>query len=148
MKKNYTRLPLDQTNPAFTGETTTWLPLLNVRVGFNHKQTPRIPAIVDSGSQCCLFRAGLAEYLGIDLKKGIEGTMGGLSHGMREPVFYHHVKLYVESDWVIDITAGFIKKLSVAGILGRNGFFDNFKVGFDQSLTPPIVEIERIEKPQ
>ncbi len=74
--------------------------------------------------------------------------MGGLSHGMREPVFYHQVKLYVESDWVIDITAGFIKKLSVAGILGRNGFFDNFKVGFDQSLTPPIVEIERIEKPQ
>jgi len=79
VKKNYTRLPLDQTNPAFTRETTTWLPLLNVRVGFNHKQTPRIPAIVDSGSQCCLFRAGLAEYLGIDVKKGIEGTMGGLS---------------------------------------------------------------------
>jgi hypothetical protein len=139
---------LDQPNPAFKGETTTWLPLLNVRVGINHKQTPRIPAVADSGSQCCLFRADLAEYLGIDLKRGIEGTMGGLSHGMREPVFYHKVKLYVESDWIIDVTAGFIKKLSVAGILGRNGFFDNFKVKFDQSMTPPIVEIEKIEKLQ
>jgi hypothetical protein len=148
VKKNYTRLPLDRPNPAFKGEMTTWLPLLNVRVGFNHKQTPRIPAIVDSGSQCCLSKADLAEYLGIDLKGGLEGTMGGLSHGMREPVYYHDVKLYVESDWVIDITAGFIKKLSVAGLLGRNGFFDNFKVRFDQSMTPSILEIEKIEKPQ
>lgn len=148
MKKNYTRLPLDQPNPAFKGEITIWLPLLNVRVGSNHKQTPRIPAVVDSGSHCCIFRADLAEYLGLDLKKGIEGTMGGVSQGMKEPVYYHRVKLYVESDWVLDIMAGFIKKLSVAGILGRNGFFDNFKVKFDQSLTPHILEIERIEKLQ
>jgi hypothetical protein len=148
VKKNYTRLPLDRPNPAFKGEMTAWLPLLSVRVGFNHKQTPRIPAVVDSGSQCCLFKADLAEYLGMDLKSGIEGSMGGLSHGMREPVYYHTVKLYVESDWVIDITAGFIKKLSVAGLLGRNGFFDNFKVRFDQSLIPPILEIEKIDKLQ
>ena len=74
--------------------------------------------------------------------------MGGLSHGMREPVYYHEVKLYIESDWVIDITAGFIKRLSIAGILGRNGFFDNFKVKFDQSMTPSVLEIERIDKLQ
>jgi len=74
--------------------------------------------------------------------------MGGLSHGMKEPVFYHKIKLYIESDWIIDVTAGFIKKLSVAAILGRNGFFDNFKVQFDQSNTPPFMEIERIEEPQ
>ena len=93
-------------------------------------------------------KADVGEYLGIDIKKGIADTIGGLSQGMAEPVFYHKVNLYVESDWVVDITAGFVKKLSVAGILGRNGFFDNFKVRFDQSMHPPIVEIERIEKMQ
>jgi hypothetical protein len=67
---------------------------------------------------------------------------------MNEPVFYHKLRLYVESNWVIDITAGFVKKLSVAGILGRNGFFDNFKVRFDHSSHPPIFELERIEKIQ
>ena len=148
MKKSYIRLPLDQPNPASKNETSTWLPLLRVRVGWNHKQTPRIPAIVDSGSQCCLFRADVAEYLGIDLKQGVEGTMGGISHGMKESVFYHRVQLYVESDWVIDVTAGFIKRLSVAGILGRNGFFDNFRVLFDQSTTPPALDIERINQIQ
>jgi hypothetical protein len=148
VKKNYTRVPLDQPNPAFKNETATWLPLLNVRVSWNHKQTPRIPAVVDSGSQCCLFRADIGEYLGIDVKNGIEDVIGGLSQGMREPVFYHKVKLYIESDWIIDVTAGFVKKLSVAGILGRNGFFDNFRARFDHSGVPPIVEIERIEKIQ
>jgi hypothetical protein len=90
----------------------------------------------------------VGEYLGIDVKKGIEDTIGGLSQGMREPVYYHKVRLFVEADWIIDITAGFIKKLTVAGILGRNGFFDNFRVRFDHSQHPPIFEIERIDKVQ
>ncbi len=119
MKKSYTRVPIDQPNPAFKNETATWLPLLNVRVGYNHKQTPRIPAVIDSGSHCCLFRADIGEYLGINIREGIESTMGGLSQRMREPVYYHKIRLYVESDWIIDITAGFIKKLSVAWNPGK-----------------------------
>ena len=74
--------------------------------------------------------------------------IGGLSHGMKEPVFYHKVRLYIEADWIIDVTAGFIKKLSVAAILGRNGFFDSFKVSFDHSYNPPVFDIDRIEKLQ
>ena len=37
-----------------------------------------------------------------------------------EPVFFHRVKIYIELDWIIEVTAGFCKKLAVAGILGRN----------------------------
>lgn len=148
MKKSYTRVPIDNPSPAFKGVTAMWLPLLSVRVSHNHKQTPRLPAIVDSGSQCCLFRADVAEYLNIDVKRGIEDTVGGLSQGMREPVYYHKIKLYIESDWIIDVTAGFVKKLSVAGILGRDGFFDNFRAKFDHSSNPPVLEVERIERIQ
>lgn len=146
MKKGYTRVPLDGASPAFKNETTVWLPLLNVRVGCNHKQTPRVPAVVDSGSQCCLFKTDVAEYLGIDVKKGIEDTIGGLSQGMREPVYYHKVRIYVESDWVVDVMAGFVKKLSVAGILGRNGFFENFKVRFDHSVHLQLLRLRESRK--
>jgi hypothetical protein len=148
VRKIYTRLPLENPNPAFKNETAVWVPLLQVRACWNHKQTPRIPAVVDSGSQCCLLRFDIGEYLGIDIKQGVEDMIGGLSHGMKEPVFYHKVRLYIEADWIIDVTAGFIKKLSVAAILGRNGFFDSFKVSFDHSYNPPVFDIDRIEKLQ
>jgi hypothetical protein len=148
VKKTYTKFPLDRPDPAFKNDTSVWVPTINVRLGWHHKETPRFHAIVDSGSQCCLFRTDLAEYLGIDVKKGIESTMHGLSQAMSEPVYYHKVKLNIESNWVIEIPVGFIKKLSVAGIVGRRGFFDNFRVRFDQSAMPPFIELERIERIQ
>ncbi len=148
LKKKYTRLPLDEPNPAFKNETGIWTPILTIRVGSNHKQTPRFPAIVDSGSPCCLFKADIADYLGISLTNGIEAKIGGISQGMSEPVYFHRIKIYIEIDWVIDVTAGFIKKLSVAGILGRNGFFDNFVVNFDHSSLPPVLEITKASKIQ
>ena len=144
MKKKYTGLPLDTPNSAFKNENTIWTPMLNVRVGWRHKQTPRFPAVVDSGSPYCLFKASVGGYLGIDVANGIESTIYGISHGMSEPVYFHRVRVFVEADWVIDVMAGFVKKLSVAGILGRNGFFDHFKVNFDHSAIPPIVEVEKI----
>jgi hypothetical protein len=74
VKKSYTRIPLDKPSMAFKNETALWIPLLNIRVGCNHKQTPRIPAVVDSGSMYCLFRADIGEFLGIDVKKRNRGN--------------------------------------------------------------------------
>lgn len=121
--------------------------MLNVRlgVGFN-KKTPVFPAVVDSGSPHCIFRADVASFLGINVTAGIESAMGGVIAGIQEPIYYHHVKIYVENNWIIDVLAGFMKKLSVTGILGRNGFFDNFTVTFDQTSIPSTVEINRIER--
>jgi hypothetical protein len=65
VKKNYTRVPVDQPNPIARHETAIWLPLLSIRVCWNHKQTPRIPVVLDSGSQYCLFRADIAGFLGL-----------------------------------------------------------------------------------
>jgi len=67
---------------------------------------------------------------------------------VREPIFFHKINLYAESDWVIPVRAGFMKKLHTHGILGRDGFFDNFHVHFDHSGSPPIVEIKKIDKVQ
>lgn len=148
MKKNYTRFPLDPPHPAFRKETAMWMPMLQVRVGHNHRQTPRMPVVVDSGSPYCYFQSSVGEYLGIEVENGIEDSVSGITRTTPEPAYFHKVQIYVESDWIINVMAGFVKKLSVTGILGRNGFFDNFQVRFDQSATPPLLEITRIERVQ
>ena len=148
MKKKYTRLPMDRPQPAFKNETGMWMPMISVRIGNGHKQSPRFPAVVDSGSPWCLFKADVATYLGIDYQKGIEDFMGGITQTAPEPVYFHKVKIYVEADWIIEVMAGFCKKLAVTGILGRNGFFDNFYVRFDHSTKPQEMEITKIEKIQ
>jgi hypothetical protein len=119
--------------------------MISVRVGWSHVQTPRFPAVVDSGSPYCMFRADVGEYLGMDVARGIQHVIGGIISDPTEPIYFHKVKIYVESDWVIEVMAGFVKKLSVTGILGRNGFFENFYVTLDHSKRPPELEIARIE---
>lgn len=119
-----------------------------VRLGnYKHFKSPRFPAVVDSGSPFCIFRAEFADLLELDLESGAESDVGGIIAGPKEPIYFHKVRVYVEIDWVIDVIAGFVKKLGTTGILGRSGFFDNFHVHFDHSNYPPSVEITRIEKP-
>jgi len=147
MRKPYTRFPLDKPHPALRNENAVWEPQLHVRVGsYKHVTSPRFPAVVDSGSPFCIFRAEFADLLGLDLKSGAESEIGGVVAGPKEPIWFHKVRLYVESNWIIDVIAGFARKLGTTGILGRAGFFDNFRVHFDHSTFPPVVEIARIEK--
>jgi len=45
---------------------------------------------------------------------------------------------------MIDIVAGFCPTLTLAAILGRHGFFDNFVITFSHEYDPPGMEISRI----
>ena len=125
-----------------------WQPMLTVRVEKAHVRTPRFPAVVDSGSPYCMFKVEVGNFIGIDVPSGIEDRVGGIIYGSVEPIYFHKVKIYIEMDWVIEVMAGFVKKLAVPGILGRSGFFDNFHVHFDHSTDPPEIGIKKIEKVQ
>jgi hypothetical protein len=94
-----------------------------------------------------MFKSDLADYLGIEWERGEKGETGGIIAGAREPIYFHKVTLFVEEHWSFPVRAGFVKKLSVPGILGRDGFFDHFLVQFDQSCKPPFVQLEKIERP-
>lgn len=118
--------------------------MLSIRVGSNDIQTPRMDAVVDSGAPCCLFRADIGDFLGIDVDSGVGGVVAGMS-AVQETVYFHKVNIAIESTWVINVMAGFIRKLTVPGILGRIGFFDHFHVGFDHSSQAPVLEVEPIE---
>jgi hypothetical protein len=139
----YKVLPLAQPNPIYPGQTYTWTPILNVNVLYDHKRSNRVEAVVDSGSPWCLFHADVGVDLGIDITKGIENRLGGVIGGAVGKMYFHKVKLCLPGT-IIEIMAGFSATLSVAGILGRSGFFDKYTITFDPCSTPPGFEMHRV----
>lgn len=109
----------------------------------NHARSNRIEAVVDSGSPWCLFHADVGLHIGVDITRGIKEALGGVVGGAVGEMYFHKVKLCLP-DTIIEVMAGFSPKLSVAGILGRSGFFDNYTITFDPCSTPPGMEIVRV----
>jgi len=109
-------------------------------------KTKYFQAVVDSGSDDCYFHADALKPFGITLTDGIESTLGGVGRNTAIPVYYHDVYILVGVDWKICVRAGFSNELSVAGILGRTGFFDHFRLLFDHTDVPPVLEIHKIER--
>ena len=121
------------------------MPFIRVRLG--RKRTPLITrvfeAIVDSGASDCIFPEAVAIALGIKVESGKKEQRNGI--GGSQDVWIHPVQLYVGAE-VVEINAAFAKSLPVAGILGRIGFFEHFRITFDPSTEPPGLELERIYK--
>lgn len=122
--------------------------MIPMRLGYKHANSPRIFAYVDSGSPYCLFKADLATLIGLDPAKNplFIDDLSGVVNGPKDLAYFHKVSVYLEAGHRVEVTAGFAKKLSTAGILGRSGFFDQFKVTFDHSGDPPHLEIEKLSK--
>jgi len=81
--------------------------------------------------------------MGIQLEKGAKGEMVGAARGSKFDVYYHAVNLWVGAG-MVKITVGFSTQVSMAALLGRRGFFENYIVTFDPSATPPGFEIQRV----
>jgi len=90
-----------------------------------------------------MFPEAIAAAVGIKLESGKRERRNGI--GGSQDVWIHPVQLYVGAD-IIDIHAAFAKTLPVAGLLGRFGFFEHFKITFDPSSDPPGLELERVYK--
>lgn len=109
----------------------------------NAPRTKRFEAIIDSGASRCMFHADIGRHLGLDIQSGDLEKTQGISGS--SDTWIHPVRLYVPGG-PIDIHAGFKENLPVAGLLGMNGFFENFVVTFIQPALS--CEIERIAKNQ
>jgi hypothetical protein len=100
-------------------------------------------ALVDSGASDCIFTADIAKAIGINMESGIKDSRTGLG-GLQE-VWIHPVILYI-GEHALNIKACFAQTLPVAGLLGRVGFFEHFKITFDPTSNPPGLELERVYK--
>jgi hypothetical protein len=143
----YKAIPLNE-SPAFPGLTVRWTPIIPVRIVDSRMQvrTKSVWAVVDTGSDNCLFHANLLAPFNIALESGIRADIGGIGKQTSISVYYHDIRLLIGVDWTLSIRAGFSREFSVAAILGRNGFFDSFRVTFDHTEEPPFMTVERIAR--
>ena len=89
-------------------------------------------ALIDSGADFCIFDAGIGEYLGLNVKSGIEVQFGGIQSLGGAKAYIH--KIAIEIGGVrFKSEVGFSYDISKNGygILGQKGFFDMFSVKFD-----------------
>ena len=89
--------------------------------------------LVDSGADLCIFDAEIGEALGLDISKGKKMEVFGVG-GKASFYYLHKVEIEV-GGWKHKIEAGFMSdvagRIMPYGIVGQNGFFENFIVRFD-----------------
>lgn len=107
----------------------------------NAPRSKRFDSIIDSGASQCIFHASIGRAIGLAVEKGEKV----FTNGVQGPalLYPHDLSLDVPGG-VINTRAGFSEELPIAGLLGMEGFFENFKVTFDP--TALRVELERIYK--
>jgi predicted aspartyl protease len=137
----YTIVPSEGTDPEVA------IPILDVQlatIGQFSRKTPLFPAFLDTGATYCLFHAEIGRSIQIPIERGTPGETV-CANGQSLAFFIHEVRLMFD-DYRADLSVGFSDDLPYAGLLGRIGFFDQFKVTFDQSLHPPEFEIVPIRR--
>lgn len=105
-------------------------PVIPIEVIYKNISVP-YEVLVDSGSDFCIFDAEIAVILGIDIYKGEENIVAGIT-GVRESYYVHPIQIKV-GGWVYKIKAGFLPNIADLGygVVGQRGFFDLFVVKFD-----------------
>ncbi|MEK7066047.1 MAG: aspartyl protease family protein, partial [Patescibacteria group bacterium] len=90
--------------------------------------------LVDSGADICLFHAEIGEAIGIDITKGEKREVFGV--GGKASIYYLHKVTLEVGGWEYKVEAGFLPTVGTRivpyGIVGQIGFFEFFKVIFDQ----------------
>ncbi len=113
-----------------------------VKIIHHHATSKRFEALIDTGTDYCIFDAMIGASIGIKIDNGAEGDLGGIIAGVQSKVYFHNVKLVVGTD-VVDIKAGFCWDVT-GNLLGQTGFFDNFAVSFLPAFEPPCFDVERV----
>lgn len=100
------------------------LPLIEVKLNHLHYL-----CLVDSGAEFCCFHGEIGERLGLKVEEGEEIKIRGIT-GDEATAYFHRIKVKIGGrDYEINI--GFSYELKTPfGILGREGFFNLFKVCF------------------
>ena len=121
-----------------------YYPLLRVSLSKRHGPKSRpFEAMVDSGSADCIFHSSVASAIGIKLESGRKEIRTGI--GGPQDVWIHPIQLWFSAN-MLSIEGAFTKELPFAGLLGRSGFFEHYRITFDPSAVPSEMELERIHR--
>ena len=128
MKFPYFKLPNQDPKKKFL--QLPWIPVaINAK---DHKKT--FLMLIDSGADNCIFDKDVADFLGINIVDGELIKTSGIGGGAK---VYYFDNIYINiGGEEVKTRCGFIDGNlvdgKIAGVLGRQGFFDHFKVCIDE----------------
>ena len=97
----------------------------------NRQKWFAIEAYVDSGAVYSVFTPAVASRIGLEFRSG-RRTLIQVGDGGLIPVFLHDLEVQVGQHRFL-APVGFSDRLGIRfGVLGRSGFFDRFRVCFDE----------------
>ena len=106
------------------------MPIITVAIEFKKKWFP-LEAYVDSGATYSVFTAQIADYIGLSYREGLRKYVQ-VGNGAFIPIYLHDLQIQVGKNR-ITVPIGFSEKLGINfNLIGRVGFFDYFKVCFDE----------------
>ena len=107
-----------------------FLPIVPIRI--KGAEWVKFRAYVDSGAGYSVFRAEMAEILGLELENGKEKDIT-VGDGFQIKVYQHKVKVDI-ADRKFTAIIGFSRQLGIGfNIIGRLDIFHKFKICFDES---------------
>lgn len=115
-------------------------PLIPLRIEFQRKHLNTL-ALVDSGASISLFKPEIAIQLGIEVEKGKEILLEGISGKIS--IYLHRVSFQVGEKRFV-ATVGFSEEYVASfNLIGRKDFFANFLITFDEGRRKVKLEIKR-----
>ena len=132
MKFNYVKLPLKLEHGPFR-QTFIQLPLIQVYFQLKNGGRLQYFCLVDSGSDYCFFSNEVAKNLNLDLARAKQVEARGVTGHIFKAYFLPVT--FTVGGWDCTVNAGFSSDLGTPyGILGRQGFFESFRVCIDEKL--------------
>ena len=129
MRIPYTKLK--SKDPLSGGASLRPYLAVNFLVGF---KSVRTRALLDTGADRTILNRTWAEVFGLDWKKGIEFEAYGIANISKKIYIHRNIDIEIinfpNSRKTIDLA--FIESPAVNVLLGRLGFFEHFRVTFDQ----------------
>jgi hypothetical protein len=143
MNFDFYKLPAKPT-PAFPNRKNILIPLLKLKL-INNTREVECFALIDSGADVCLFPADYGEKIGLKIKNKRFMEIHGIGGG-KILAYFHIVTLEIGGN-KFPTRIGFTYDPIPMATLGREGFFDLFKVSFDfkkEKIELKPYEIRRI----
>lgn len=121
--------PSPEYRTIFPDRPAVFQPLIKI-VLRDQGRKHRLLALIDSGSEFCLFPRDIADLLGINIRTGVRAEVMGIGGGEIQ-FFFHEIEMLLDR-YHIRTKVGFAASgIGVSGILGHQGFFDQFIISFN-----------------
>jgi len=92
-------------NPGVPEQTLIWRPILSVQIIHNHAASKRFEAVLDTGSDYCLFDANIGASIGVKIVDGPEGPLG-MAENAEEPADVLQPQLDAETLETVEVLEG------------------------------------------